>query len=161
MKYLKYFESFDMDDMDDLLDKINKTGIKSLTSLEKDFMKAYAENDENKLQEIEIKSRAKHFSSSNNLFHFYFNGKIINVDDDRTLYYGTMTVPNIELKNGDVIEGILQGSIEYDYDVIILHFAKYDDANAYSIDDFCEGLENELYGFAQDIIDELNPPNID
>ena len=160
MKYLKYFESFDMDD---LLDKINKSGINSLTSLEKDFMKAHAENDEEKLQEIEIKSRAKYFTSSDNYFHFYFNGKIMKVDDDRTLYYGTMTVPNIgnEGPIDDIIEGILQGSIEYDNGVIILHFSTYRNGHEYNIDDFCEGLEHELYGFAQDIVDELNPPNID
>lgn len=158
MKYLKYFESFDVDD---LLDKINKSGINSLTYLEREFMKAHAENDEEKLQEIEIKSRAKYFTSSNNLLHFYFNGKIMNIDDDRTLYYGTMTVPNIEWENGDEIYGILYGSIEHDDGVIILHFSKYHNGHEYNIEEFCNGLVYELYGFAQDIIDELNPPNID
>jgi hypothetical protein len=158
MKYLKYFESFNMDD---LLDKINASGINSLSYLEREFMKAHAENDEKKLQEIEIKARAKYFTSSNNLFHFYFNGKIMKIDDDRTLYYGTMTVPNIEWENGDEIDGVLEGSIEYVEGIIILHFAKYYNGNLYSIDEFCNGLEYEIHGFAQEIIDELNPPNID
>lgn len=158
MKFLKYFESFNMDD---LLDKINTSGINSLNKLEREFMKAHAENDEKKLQEIEIKARAKYFTSSNNLFHFNFNGKIVEIDDDRRLYYGTMFVPSIECENGDEIDGLLEGSIEYIEGIIILHFAKYHNGHEYSIDEFCNGLEYEIHEFAQDIIDDLNPPNID
>jgi len=154
MKYLKTFESFDMDD---LLDKINKSGINSLTSLEKDFMKAHSEGDEEKLQEIEIKSRAKVFKSSNNLFEFDFTGKIMKIEDYRTFYYGTMCVPSIKCENGDEIKGELEGSIEYDDGFIILHFSKYHDGQEYNIEDFCQDIINELYGFVQDIIDELNP----
>ena len=160
MKYLKTFETFDMDN---LLDKINKSGINSLTPLEKDFMKAHAEEDVEKLKDIEIKSKAKYFTSSNNILHFYFTGKEMKIDDYRTLYYGTMTVPNIgdEGPLDDTIDGILEGSIEYNDGVIILHFSKYHNGHEYNIEDFCEGLINELYGFAQDIIDELNPSDID
>lgn len=157
MKYIKTFESFDMDD---LLDKINKSGINSLTSLEKNFMKAHSEDDVEKLKEIEIKSRAKSFTSSYNLFHFYFNGKIMELEDNHKLYYGTMTVPSIEFKNGYKIDGTLEGSIEYNNGVIILNFSEYFNGNEYNIEDFCEKLINEIYDFAKDIMYELNPHEI-
>jgi hypothetical protein len=153
MKYLKYFESFNMDD---LLDKINATGINSLTSLEKDFMKAKSEGDEEKLQEIDIKSRAKVFKSSSGVFQFEFSGKIMEIDDDRTLYYGSITVPNIEWKNGNEIDGVLDGSIEYSDGEIILHFEKEAFGSTYDVFDFCNGLEYELDEFIQYIVDELN-----
>lgn len=153
MKYLKTFEAFDMDD---LLDKINKSGMNSLTQLEKDFLTAYSKDDEEMLKIIQQKSEARQFKSSNGLFIFDYNGKNLKIEENRTLYYGTMYVPSIHLEeSNETIEGKLEGSIEIMNGSPFPNFDLDYYGHSYTIYDFCEGLEYELDDFLQYIAGEL------
>lgn len=101
MKYLKTFESY----LDDLLDKINKSGIDSLTTLEKEWLKAHSTDKQEDREKIEREMGKRTFESSDNYFRFEF----IEMEDygDEQIIRGTMYVPSIEFEDGREIEGIL------------------------------------------------------
>lgn len=150
MKYLKYFESY----LDDLLDKINNSGIDSLTSLEKEWLKAHSLDQQEETEKIEREMGKRTFTSSNNYFRFEF----IEMEDygDEQVIRGTMYVPSIELDEDKQIEGILEGKIEVHNGVGVPNFEKEAFGATYDILEFCEGLEYELDDFIQYIVGELN-----
>lgn len=150
MKYLKTFESY----LDDLLDKINNSGIDSLTSLEKEWLKAHSLDQQEETEKIEREMGKRTFTSSNNYFRFEF----IEMEDygDYQIIKGTMYVPSIELDEDKQIEGILEGEIEVHNGVGVPNFEKEAFGATYDILEFCEGLEYELDDFIQYIVGELN-----
>jgi len=150
MKYLKTFEN---NYLDSLLDKINDSGYDSLSELEKNWLKAHAEDKEKEMSKIERELGVKEYMSSNNLFSF----KFIDMEDygDYQIYKGTMHVPSIEFEDGKKIDGTLEGEIEVRDGLYELNFEKKWNNSTYDIWEFCEGLENELNDFIYYIIDDL------
>lgn len=149
MKYIKLFED---KYLDDLLDKISKSGYNSLSSLEKDWLKAHASDEDT--NKIEREMGKREFKSSNNLFSF----TLIEMEDygDEKIIKGTLYTPSIEFEGGHKIEGVLEGYIEVHGDVAQPNFQKEYNGHSYDVYEFCNGLEYELDSFIHDIVDELN-----
>jgi hypothetical protein len=152
MKYLKTFEAHSY--LDELLDKINASGYDSLTSLEKDWLKAHSTDKEEETQKIEREMGKRNFTSSDNYFSFDF----VEMEDygDEQIIKGTLYVPSIEWENGKKIEGILEGEIQVRDGTGIPNFEKKAFGATYDIYEFCQGLEYELDDFIQNIVEELN-----
>ena len=70
MKHLIAFETYHDKYLDSILDKINNSGIGSLSNLEKEYLDAYSNDDENKMNLIEHSEECKVFQSSDNNFTF-------------------------------------------------------------------------------------------
>ncbi len=152
MKYLKKFENYHQAKVDEILDKINKSGINSLTQIEKDYLDAFGKDDTMKMVNLEYESGLKDFKSTDGHFHFTFSHSE-DFGDEGEFYYGTITVPSIEFRNGKKIDGTIDGYIQ-----VTLHNDKIPcfEKDEYDILEFCNGLEYELDNFLDYVIDTLN-----
>ena len=152
MKYIKTFETHSY--LDQLLDKINASGYDSLTSLEKDWLKAHSTDKEEETQKIERELGKRSFTSSNRHFSFDF----VEMEDygDEQIIKGTIYVPSIEFEDDRQIDGTIEGQIEVYNGVGVPNFQKEAFGATYDILEFCEGLEYELDDFIQYIVGELN-----
>jgi hypothetical protein len=152
MKYLKTFETHSY--LDELLDKINASGYDSLTSLEKDWLKAHSTNKEEETKKIERELGKRSFTSSNRLFSFDF----VEMEDygDEQIIKGIIHVPSIEFPDDRQIDGTIEGQIEVRDGVGQPNFEKEAFGETYDIYEFCEGSEYELDDFIQYIVEELN-----
>ena len=164
MKHLMRYENYTSSErVDDVLDKISKYGIKSLTKLEKDFLDAHSTGKQEELHKIIIKEESeKVFEDDNGLFRFELEE--IEEYSDSIHYIGTFFVPDLELLNGKIIEGRLEGRIIYysngniSPDFYSTHGKRNKDK--YDIFEFCNGLDHEFDVFVDYIIDELKNYNI-
>jgi len=157
MKHLMRYEGYSTKErVDDILDKISKYGIGSITDLEKDFLDAHAQGDEEKIHKEIIKLESERvFEDDQGYFKFELGE--IKYFGDETHYIGIMYVPDLEFNNGKRIEGRLVGKIvcykdgsnSLDFNSISKKRYNYD------IFEFCNGLEYELDSFIDYIIDEL------
>lgn len=152
MKYLKKFESYHQAKVDEILDKINKSGINSLTQIEKDYLDAFGKDDVMKMVNLEYESGLKDFKSTDGYFEFTFS----HMDDfgyEGEFYYGTITVPDIELESRKRIDGKMEG-----YILVTQSGDKIPcfEKQGYDIIEFCNGLEYELDNFLDYVIDTLN-----
>lgn len=162
MKHLMRYENYTASErVDDILDKISKYGIKSLTKLEKDFLDAHATGKQEEFHKIIAKEEfEKVFEDDSGRFRFELDD--IEDNGDHILYKGVFFVPDLELLNGKVIEGRLEGEIiSYSNGERALDFAHFiDEKTYYDIFEFCEGLDHEFDVFVDYIIDELKNYNI-
>ena len=164
MKHLMRYEGYtSVERADDILDKISKYGIKSLTQLEKEFLDSHKSGHEEelhvKLAEYENETT---FVDDNGNFKFEF----LNCEEygGEKHYTGVLYVPDLILKSGKRIQGILGGKIiVYENGGISPEFYSVSkDPNThenYEIFDFCEGLEYELDSFLDYVVDELEDKN--
>lgn len=156
MKHLIRYEGYTTQErLNDILDKISQYGIKSLTSLESEFLDSHKSNTEeethNKVKYIE---NERIFEDDSGRFKFeYKETKYLDNEDH---YIGTMYVPDLEVENDKKIDGRLDGMIiHYDNESISLDFEK----GKYDIFEFCSGLEYELDNFIDYIVSELSEKN--
>ena len=62
-RHLKTFEGYHDDHLDSILDKINKSGMDSLSKIDKEFLDAYKDGDEEKMSYIEHIEGQRTFTS--------------------------------------------------------------------------------------------------
>ena len=162
MKHLMRYENYTASErVDDILDKISKYGIKSLSSLEKDFLDAHSTGKQEEMHDIITKEEyEKVFEDDSGRFRFELDN--IENKGDHIIYKGVFFVPDLELLNGSIIEGRLEGEIiSYINGETSLDFIKsINDKTYYDIFEFCNGLDHELDVFVDYIIDELKNYNI-
>jgi len=164
MKHLMRYEGYTSNERtDDILDKISKYGIKSLTSLEKEFLDAHKSGQEEEYHDKLAKSETETtFEDDNGYFKFEFDS----CEDygDETHYLGTLYVPDLELENGKRIEGRLEGRIiVYENGQVSPDFYSIQkdsrSQDHYDVFEFCNGLEYELDSFIDYVVSELAEKN--
>jgi hypothetical protein len=156
MKHLMRYEGYTTSQrVDDILDKISKYGMKSLTSLEKDFLDAHKLGKEEEIHKILTKEESENvFEDDNGLFKFELES-ITNEGYERH-YNGILTCPDLKI-NGKTIKGRLSGTIVHipATGVIIPDFFYETNNENYDVFDFCEGSEYELDSFVDYVASEL------
>jgi len=164
MKHLMRYEGYTSNERtDDILEKISKYGIKSLTSLEKEFLDAHKSGQEEEYHDKLAKSETETtFEDDNGYFKFEFDS----CEDygDETHYLGTLYVPDLELGNGKIIEGRLEGRIiVYKNGQVSPDFYSIQkdsrSQDHYDVFEFCNGLEYELDSFMDYVVSELAEKN--
>jgi hypothetical protein len=152
MRYVGYSSK---ERVDDILDKISKYGILSITQLEKDFLDAHAKGTESEVHDRITKEESeKVFEDDFGYFKFEYQ-KIENYSDE-IHYIGILYTPDLELKNGEKIEGRIEGRIVvYDSGQILPDFYLVHKGKTYDIFEFCSGLEYELDSFLDYVIQEI------
>lgn len=163
MKHILLYEGYSTTErVNDILDKISKYGIESLTTLEKEFLDAHKEG-----KEIEVHDKMK-FQENEAIFEDddgYFKFEHTETEDyeDETHYIGILYVPDLELPNGEKIEGRLEGKIVvYSNGQTSPDFysiKRKSNQDVYEIFDFCNGLEYELDSFIDYVVSELSEKN--
>lgn len=160
MKHLMRYEGYTAKERaDEILDKISKYGIKSLTSLEKEFLDSHKLGKEEELHDKLSKSENETvFEDDNGFFKFEFDS----YEDygDEVHYLGTLYVPDLEWENGKRLEGRLEGrivvfsngQISPDFYSIQKDPKTHDN---YDVFEFCNGLEYELDSFLDYVVAEL------
>lgn len=159
MKHLMRYEGYDSQErQNDILDKISKYGMDSLTPLEKQFLDSYSLNKEDEVHaDIKLKEEEKVFEDDSGYFKFEHE----ETEDygDEIHYIGTLYVPDLELENGQKLEGRLEGRIiVYDNGQTSPDFysiPRKSNEEVYDVFEFCNGLEYELDNFIDYIVDEL------
>ena len=164
MKHLMRYEGYTSNERtDDILDKISKYGIKSLTSLEKEFLDSHKSGQEEEYHDKLAKSETETtFEDDNGYFKFEFDS----CEDygDETHYLGTLYVPDLELENGKRVEGRLEGRIiVYENGQVSPDFYSIQkdsrSQDHYDVFEFCNGLEYELDSFMDYVVSELAEKN--
>jgi hypothetical protein len=151
MKHLKTFEGYHDDHLDSILDKINKSGMASLSKIDKDFLDAYKDGDEEKMSYIEHIEGQRTFTSNDKYFTFKYS-HTEDYGDEGLYYYGTLTVPDLEFPNGDKIDGEIVG---YIWVVGNGQVVPVFDKGEYDVLEFCNGLEYELDNFLDYVISTI------
>jgi hypothetical protein len=148
MKHIITYESYHDKHLNNILDKINQSGISSLSDTEKEFLNAYSIDDVEKMTHIEYEVESKEFDDK----YFHFKLSDIKYMGDKTLYFGKLTVPDLEWPNGKRIKGELEGHIIfYSNHMTSPVFEK----DGYDVFEFCNGLEYELDSFIDYVISTL------
>jgi hypothetical protein len=150
MKNLMKFEADHDAHLDSILDKINKSGIDSLTKIENEFLNAYSTSDAEKMLYIEKIEVKKTFTSSDKYFTFKYSHKE-DFDDEGTFYYGTITVPNLEIRVGEILDGEMEGYIWMIDGETIPVFEN----QGWDILEFCNNLEYELDSFLDYVVSTI------
>ncbi len=160
MKHLMRYEGYSVQERtDDILDKISKYGIKSLTTLEIEFLDSNSFGKEKEVHDkIKYLENDQVFEDDSGLFKFEY--RETEEYDDETHHIGTIYVPSLTLENGKTIEGILEGRIIiYQNGEVVPDFQKSIKIkgveDSYDIFEFCEGLEYELDNFLDYVAEEL------
>jgi len=151
--------------VDDILDKISKYGMKSLTSLEKEFLNSFKTGEEEKTHDKIAKEETESIFEDDNGY-FKFEHEETEDYGDEMHYIGTLYVPQLELLNGKKIEGRLEGRIivysngqvSPDFYSIAKDPHTHDN---YDVFEFCNGLEYELDSFVDYVVSELDEKNKD
>lgn len=160
MKHLMRYEGYTTSQrVDDILDKISKYGIKSLSSLEKEFLDAHKLGKEEDIHKILTREESENvFEDDNGLFKFELES--ITKNGDERHYNGIFTCPDLKI-NGKTIKGRLSGTIIHitDTGVVIPDFFYETNSGNYDIFDFCEGIEYELDNFVDYVASELENRN--
>jgi hypothetical protein len=150
MNHLFRYEGYNTQErLNDVLDKITKYGIKSLTTIEKEFLDSHSTHRENEVHD-KIKEDDQVFEDDFGRFKFEY--KETQELGDQVHHLGTLYVPDLELGNGRKISGRIDGRIiVYQNGQTALEFEK----DGYDVFDFCNGLEYELDSFVDYIDSEL------
>ncbi len=150
-KHLMKFENYHQKKVDEILDKISSSGIKSLSDIELDYLKAYGEDNQMKMLNLEYEFGLKDFKSNDGYFEFTFSH--MEEFEDGDYYYGVITVPDLYWQNGKRLVGKLEG-----YILLLPNGDKVPvfERDGYDILEFCNGLEYELDNFIDYIIETLN-----
>ena len=156
MKHLMRYEGYTTTQrVDDILDKIFKHGIKSISSLEKQFLDAHKSGNEEELHNQLAKEESeKFFEDDAGMFKFEFDS--IEEYEDEIHYLGTLTCPDL-IENGKTISGRLEGRIVYYPETTFTSpdFGVQINGKDFDSFDFCEGYEYELDSFIDYVVSEL------
>lgn len=156
MKHLMRYEGYTTTQrVDDILDKIFKHGIKSISSLEKQFLDAHKSGNEEELHNQLAKEESeKFFEDDVGMFKFEFDS--IEEYEDEIHYLGTLTCPDL-IENGKTISGRLEGRIVYYPETTFTSpdFGVQINGKDFDVFDFCEGYEYELDSFIDYVVSEL------
>ncbi len=156
MKHLMRYEGYTTTQrVDDILDKIFKHGIKSISSLEKQFLDAHKSGNEEELHNQLAKEESeKFFEDDAGMFKFEFDS----MEDygDEIHYLGTLTCPDL-IENEKTISGRLEGRIVYypNTSATSPDFGVQINGKDFDAFDFCEGYEYELDSFIDYVVQEL------
>jgi hypothetical protein len=141
--------------VDDILDKISKHGIKSISTLEKDFLDAHKSGNEEELHNQLAKEESeKVFEDDAGMFKFEFES--MEEYEDEIHYLGTLTCPDL-IENEQTISGRLEGRIVYypNTSATSPDFGVQINGKDFDAFDFCEGYEYELDSFIDYVVQEL------
>ena len=162
MKHLMRYEGYTSNErLDDILDKISKYGIKSLTELEKEFLDSHSSGKEKESHEKIGKEESDSIFEDK---YFKFEHQETEDYGDEVHYIGTLYVPDLELPNGDRLEGRLDGRIvvfsngQTSPDFYKTIKVKNGDVS-YDLFEFCNGLEYEIDSFIDYVVGELEGKN--
>ena len=138
-----------------ILDKISKLGFKKLNKDEIMFLDSYSIG-----KEYEVNKKISEEESSNTFIsddgHFTFILESVEYIDDIQYITGSISVPDMKLKNGKIIEGKLEGTIIVFCDGnLAIDFR----TSKYEIFEFVDGIEYELDCFIDDIVSKINDKN--
>ena len=152
MRHLITFETYHDKYLGSILDKINNSGINSLSNLEREYLDAYSNDDENRMNLIEHSEECKTFHSNDS--NFIFKLKDIKYNGNLKKIYGTITVPNLDSNNKIKVD--IDGYIVvYPNHQVVLFFEKENQ----DIFEFCNGLEYELDSFIDYVISTIEDEN--
>jgi hypothetical protein len=136
--------------MDDVLDKISKYGISSLTQLEKEFLDSHKSGSEKESHDKISKEESETIFEDD---YFKFEFETWEDYGDEQHFIGTLYVPDLELPDGKIIEGRLEGKIiKFENGNISPDFYSKDGYDAF---EFCNGLEYELDSFIDYVIAKI------
>ena len=156
MRHLMRYEGYSTAQrVDDILDKISKYGMKSLTSLEKEFLDAHQSGGEEAVHNALTKEESeKVFEDYAGMFKFEFDS--IEEYGDEIHYLGTLTCPDL-VENGKTISGRLEGRIVYYPETTFTSpdFGVQINGKDFDVFDFCSGYEYELDSFIDYVVSEL------
>jgi hypothetical protein len=156
MKHLMRYEGYTTTQrVDDILDKISKHGIKSISTLEKDFLDAHKSGNEEELHNQLAKEESeKVFEDDAGMFKFEFES--MEEYEDEIHYLGTLTCPDL-IENEQTISGRLEGRIVYypNTSATSPDFGVQINGKDFDAFDFCEGYEYELDSFIDYVVQEL------
>lgn len=166
MKHLMKYEGYtSRERANDILDKISKYGMKSLTSLEKEFLNSFKTGEEEKTHDKITKEETDSIFEDDS---GYFKFEHLETEDygDEIHYIGTLYVPDLVFPSGKRLEGRLEGrivvheggSVSPDFYSIAKDPKSHDN---YDVLEFCNGLEYELDSFIDYVVSELNEKNKD
>lgn len=160
MKHLMRYEGYSIQErIDDILDKISKYGMSSLTSLEKEFLDSYSKGNEKEMHD-KISKKEQECVFEDDSGYFKFEYKQTEDYGDEVHYIGTLYVPDLELLNGEKLEGRLEGRIiVHKNGHILIDFysvVKKPNQDIYDVFEFCNGLEYELDSFIDYVVSELS-----
>ena len=156
MRHLMRYEGYSTAQrVDDILDKISKYGMKSLTTLEKEFLDAHKSGGEEAVHNALTKEESeKVFEDYAGMFKFEFDS--IEEYGDEIHYLGTLTCPDL-VENGKTISGRLEGRIVYYPETTFTSpdFGVQINGKDFDVFDFCSGYEYELDSFIDYVVSEL------
>jgi hypothetical protein len=162
MKHLMRYEGYTSKErVDDILDKISKYGIKSLTSLEKEFLDSHRSGNEEEVHDKITKEESETVFEDDDGY-FKFEHQETEDYGDEIHYIGTLYVPDLVWPNGKKIEGRLEGRIVVfsNGDTSPDFYHNIDETTYYDVFEFCNGLEYELDNFVDYVVKELEEKNI-
>ena len=151
MNHLMRYEGYSSSErMDDVLDKISKYGISSLTQLEKEFLDSHKSGSEKESHDKISKEESETIFEDD---YFKFEFETWEEFGDEQHFIGILYVPDLELPDGRIIEGRLEGKIiKFENGNISPDFYSKDGYDAF---EFCNGLEYELDSFIDYVIAKI------
>ena len=151
MNHLMRYEGYSSSErMDDVLDKISKYGISSLTQLEKEFLDSHKSGSEKESHDKISKEESETIFEDD---YFKFEFETWEDFGDEQHFIGILYVPDLELPDGKIIEGRLEGKIiKFENGNISPDFYSKDGYDAF---EFCNGLEYELDSFIDYVIAKI------
>ena len=151
MNHLMRYEGYSSSErMDDVLDKISKYGISSLTQLEKEFLDSHKSGSEKESHDKISKEESETIFEDD---YFKFEFETWEDFGDEQHFIGILYVPDLELPDGRISEGRLEGKIiKFENGNISPDFYSKDGYDAF---EFCNGLEYELDSFIDYVIAKI------
>lgn len=143
------------DRTNDILDKISKYGIKSLSTLDKEFLDSFSIGNQEDIHRKILKEEIELvFDDDFGFFKFEYQETIIHEEEKH--YLGILYVPDLILNNGKKISGILRGKIIVTKDYVVI--PEFDNGNS-DVFEFCSGLEYELDIFLDYVVQKIEEKN--
>lgn len=143
------------DRTNDILDKISKYGIKSLSTLDKEFLDSFSNGEQEDVHRKILKEEIELvFDDDFGFFKFEYQETIIHEEEKH--YLGILYVPDLILNNGKKISGILRGKIIVTKDYVVM--PEFDNGN-FDVFEFCSGLEYELDIFLDYVVQKIEEKN--
>jgi len=143
------------DRTNDILDKISKYGIKSLSTLDKEFLDSFSIGNQEDIHRKILKEEIELvFDDDFGFFKFEYQETIIHEEEKH--YLGILYVPDLILNNGKKISGILRGKIIVTKDYVVM--PEFDNGN-FDVFEFCSGLEYELDIFLDYVVQKIEEKN--
>lgn len=159
MKHILRYQGFSPQErLDEILDKISNYGLPSLNETESEFLNSYSIYKEDLIhKKLSLIENENIFIDDNEKFKFEY--KNVKNYRNRKDIYGTIYVPDMTYK-GEVMKGRLEGKIsKYKNGNVSLYFeSKYPDEC--DIFEFCTGIEYELDGFIDYVVEEISKKGI-